>query len=143
MGIHRHGRLTNQQYRTLSGCDSLTATRDLTGLAGRGLVEKHNDRRWTVWLLVSDPRLPTQAELRFDTSVPEKTSSRRDEILQVLAVTPLSAGALGEQIGISRQAVLNWLRRLEAEGVVEVTGPSRVSPKNRWKLSGRQNASGG
>ena len=59
------------------------------------------------------------------------------------AVTPMSAGALGEHIGISRQAVLNWLRRLEAEGVVEVTGPSRVSPKNQWKLSGGQNASGG
>ena len=30
--LHRHGKITNQQYRTITGCDALTATRELTGL---------------------------------------------------------------------------------------------------------------
>ena len=38
--LHRNGQITNQQYRTVTGTDSLTATRELTGLAGEGLIEK-------------------------------------------------------------------------------------------------------
>ena len=39
--LHRNGALTNQQYRSLTGCiDALAATRELTGMATRGLVEK-------------------------------------------------------------------------------------------------------
>ncbi len=32
--LRRNAKITNQQYRTLTGCDSLTATRELSGLAG-------------------------------------------------------------------------------------------------------------
>ena len=138
--LHRHGRLTNQQYRTLTGCDSLSATRDLTALASRGLVEKSNDRRWAVWHLRSDTRYPTQPELHFDVPDPKKRD-RRAEIRRVLAEGPLSASAIGDRLGISRQGALNWLRRLEDEGVVVSTGASRRSPKNAWNLVSRQNAS--
>ena len=138
--LHRHGRLTNQQYRTLTGCDALSATRDLTALASRCLVEKSNDRRWAAWHLPSDTRNPTQPELRFDVPDP-KTRDRRAEIRRVLAEGSLSASAIGDRLGISRQGALNWLRRLEDEGVVVSTGASRTSPKNAWNLVSRQNAS--
>ena len=131
--IHRHGRLTNQQYRTLTGCDALSATRDLTALASRDLIEKSNDRRWAVWHLPSDTRDPTQQELRFDVPDP-KTRDRRAEIRRVLAAGSLSAAAIGDRLGISRQGALIWLRRLEDEGVVVSTGASRKSPKNAWNL---------
>ncbi len=49
--LRRNSTITNHQYRTLTGCDSLTATRELAGLAACGFLRKTSDRRWTVWHL--------------------------------------------------------------------------------------------
>ena len=52
--LRRNTRITNQQYRSLNGCDSLTATRELSGLGSADLIYKTSDRRWTVWRLVDE-----------------------------------------------------------------------------------------
>lgn len=137
--LHRNRRLTNQQYRALTGCDALAATRDLTGMAGRGLIEKSSDRRWAVWHLVGEVPGSTQQRLAFDP--PSSVTSRRDrraEIRGLLADGPRSARDLGTALGLTSHAVLYWLRRLEDDQKVAPTSTNRRSPTNRWQLVERQ-----
>lgn len=136
---HRNGRITNQQYRTLTGTDALTATRDLTDLAARGLVTKSNDRRWAVWTLAGDVERagPEQSSLDLETdsqpAQPSRRGDRRDAIRQLLATGPKSARQLASHLKISREGVLQWIRKMEAAGEVEPTAP-RSSRKNEWRL---------
>jgi ATP-dependent DNA helicase RecG len=137
--LHRNRGLTNQQYRALTGCDALTATRDLTGMAGRGLIEKSRDRRWTVWHLVGEGPGSTQQRLALEPS--SSVVSRRDrraEIRGLLAEGPRSARELGTALGLTSHAVLYWLRRLEDDHEVAPTSTNRRSPRNRWQLVERR-----
>src|SRR5690606_11590146 len=122
----------NQQYRALTGCDALAATRDLTGMAGRGLIEKSSDRRWIVWHLVGESPGSTQQRLALEPS--PSVASRRDrraEIRALLAEGPRSARDLGTALGLTSHAVLYWLRRLEDDHEVAPTSTNRRSPTNR------------
>lgn len=129
---HRHGKITNQQYRTITGCDPLTATRELTGLAARHLIDKNNDRRWTVWNLATT--VPVQPSLDF-TPPPRNRRDRRTEIDQLLASGPKTTSAIAHALGLSREGVLKWLRRMEADGTVQPTDANRTSPQNQWQLT--------
>ena len=132
----RHRSITNQQYRTLTGCDSLTATRDLTGMAGTGLVEKVNDRRWAKWQLASSPEPDEQPRLQFvDEPPPPLRDDRRPSIRRLLASEPRSTRELREALGMSQEGVLKWLRRMEADGEVSTTSSSRKSRHNKWQLN--------
>ena len=135
--LRRNDGITNQQYRTLTGCNSLDATRDLTRLATAGLLEKRNDRRWTVWALAESLR-PTQARLDFEHTEVEAATSpradRRDEIRALLQSGPRSTRDLAEAIGIGPEAVRLWLKRMEADEEVRPTETTRRSPHNRWEL---------
>ncbi|MBA3743932.1 ATP-binding protein [Sporichthya sp.] len=133
--LHRRGQITNQDYRSLTGTDPLTATRELTGLGTTGLIEKTNDRRWTVWVLAGAARSAPGPAL-FDLGE-EPASSRRDrrpEIRAILGEGPLSAQAIAERLGLSKEGVLKWLRRMEAEGEVAPTSAKRRSKNNTWQL---------
>lgn len=136
---HRNGRITNQQYRTLTGTDAFTATRDLTDLAGRGLLTKSNDRRWAVWTPTGDAKQtgPEQASLDLETTrhpaQPLRRGDRRDAIRQLLASGPKSALELASHLEIGREGVLQWIRRMEAAGEVEPTA-ARSSRSNQWQL---------
>lgn len=135
--LRRNDGITNEQYRTLTGCNSLTATRELTGLAAAGLLQKRNDRRWTVWTL-ADTLDPSQPRLDFEapsTATPgTPRASRRDEIRALLETGPKSTRDLGDAIGISAEAVRQWLKRMEADGEVQPTEKARRSPLNQWQL---------
>lgn len=132
----RTGAITNQQYRTVTGRDALTATRDLTAMASRGLLTKSNDRRWARWMLVgvSDlvPRQPT-----LDWNGPGKAGrrDRRADIRRLLADGPRSTEQISSELGITREAILRWLRRMEADGEVRPTQAARKSRYNRWELT--------
>ena len=135
--VRRNSKITNQQYRTLTGCDSLTATRELTGMANLGLLAKTSDRRWTVWHLADEDEWPAgQPRLDFypEPSKPTRRD-RRDEICALLASGPRSASEMAAVMGLSSEAVLRWLRRLEKDGVVRTTGGPRRSRLNKWQLS--------
>lgn len=139
--LHRHATVTNQQYRALTGCGALDATRDITGMAARGLVEKSNDRRWAKWHLVAGDMAPTsQPQLDFgEKSRPatrrgQTRGDRRGEIASLLSNGPLSTRDLANQLNMSPQGVRNWILRMEADGQVRGTVSNRKSPKNRWML---------
>ena len=138
--LKRRGRITNEIYRTVTGCDSLTATRDLSGLADRGLVERIGASRAATWY---PSAAKADVERRRGTPPPIErprlaSSSRRDrreEIERLLDAAPLSTRELAEHLALKRGAVLAWLRRLEQEGRVEVTTTNRRDPNLRWRLT--------
>ena len=137
----RHGEVSNEQLRELSGKDSSTVTRLLTHLAAQGLLEKVGEGRWTTWRLAE----PTDRADLFSQEHHRETRPSRAEsiprgdreatILACLAGGPVTATHVAETIGFTRQSALNWLNRLEAQGKVQPTATSRKSRNNRWMLT--------
>lgn len=134
--IRRHSTITNQQYRTLTGCDALSATRELTGMAAAGLLEKSNDRRWARWHLVGASQdRAGQSALPFDDGHHGRSRrDRRPELRRLLSDGTRSSSELAEHLGMTKQGVLRWLRKMEADGEVAATASSRRSRTNRWRL---------
>lgn len=133
--LHRNARITNQQYRSLTGTDSLTATRELTGLAAHGLIDKTSDRRWTIWVLAQHHEPTRQLELP---NQPGSRQDRRPAIRALLSAGPRPAQHLAAELNLTREAVLRWLRRMERDGEVEPTSAQRRSRSNEWKLTPNQ-----
>ena len=134
--VRRHSTITNQQYRTLTGSDALSATRELTGMAAEGLLEKSSDRRWAQWHLAgrSKPRAG-QPVLPFDDGRQAlRRRDRRPELRRLLSEGPRSSNDLAASLGMTKEGVLRWLRKMEAEGEVAPTASSRQSRTNRWCL---------
>lgn len=134
--VRRHSTITNQQYRTLTGSDSLSATRELTGMAAEGLLEKTSDRRWAQWHLAggSRPRAG-QPVLPFeDGRQASRRRDRRPELRGLLSEGPRSSKDLAASLGMTKEGVLRWLRRMEADGEVTPTASSRQSRANLWRL---------
>lgn len=131
----RTGSITNEQYRTVTGCDPLTATRELTAMAGRGLLEKSNDRRWASWTLRGAAPATPQQELRWEEPPPAERRDRRPEIRALLADGSRSTAELSKAIGITKEAVRLWLRRMEDDDEVRPTSKARRSRLNRWELT--------
>ena len=132
--LHRNRTITNQQYRSLTGCDAQTATRELTGLASAGLVAKTNDRRWTIWVLHDELDRLAQPRLDFGGKSPRVRRDRRPEIRALLAAGAQPTRGLAEELEMTRAGVLLWLRRMEQGGEVEPTSENRRSRTNRWRL---------
>ena len=133
--LRRKTTITNREYRSLSGCDSLTATRELTGLASTGLIDKTSDRRWTVWRLVDETSSGGgQQSLEFVSSGVGRQRDRRPEIRKQLGSGPKSALEMSNTLGLTKQGLLVWLRRMEDEGAVRITCANRRSPNNKWEL---------
>jgi ATP-dependent DNA helicase RecG len=147
--LRRNSTITNHQYRTLTGCDSLSATRELTGMAAHGLLYKTSDRRWTVWRLMpgasgTSTTAPPQPGLwpggvgSAPAPLPDRAKEthrdRRKEIRALLANGPRSAPEMAAELALTTEGLLRWLRRMEAEGEVRTTASSRRSRLNRWML---------
>ncbi len=133
--LHRNQRITNQQYRSVTGTDSLTATRELTGLAAEGLLDKTSDRRWAVWVLAGADESEPQQRLDLVEKPPQRSrQDRRPAIRAILEPGPQTAQLLAEELSITKEGVLRWLRRMEEAGEVEPTSKKRRSRHNKWKL---------
>ena len=61
-----------------------------------------------------------------------------DQILSLLEAGPRSSVDLAAALGTSKQTVLNWLRRLRADGIVVPTNPEPRTRGNKWMLAPRQ-----
>jgi len=105
-------------------------------MANAGLIEKRSDRRWAVWHL-ADQEITPLDQPRLDFTGPTVSTVRRDrreQIRTLLSNGPLSARDLAADIGVSKEAVLRWLRRMELAGEVNTTGAARNSRLNKWEL---------
>ena len=146
--LHRNRAVTNQQYRSLTGCDSQTATRELTGLAGAGLIRKTNDKRWTVWVLHGDGDSGDRSGelMRRGADLAEAPlrarRDRRSEIRALLAAGPRPTRRLAEELDMTSAGVLRWLHRMEQDGEIEATCEKRRSRTNQWQLRNPDEAAG-
>ena len=59
---------------------------------------------------------------------------RRDDIRELLRRGPRSSREMAQELGVTPQGILRWLRMMEATGEVRPTEPARRSPMNRWEL---------
>lgn len=50
----------------------------------------------------------------------------------------MSAQALADIIGITKEGVLKWLRRLETDDQVQTTSKNRRSRFNKWEPTGKR-----
>ena len=57
------------------------------------------------------------------------------EMIRLLEAGPLSSVELAAAFGTSKQTVLNWLRRLRADGIVAPTHAEPRTRGNKWMLS--------
>lgn len=142
--VRRHDRIRHAEYRRLNPqLDSGEVSKELRELIALGLLEPHGTRRWTYYTLkdytpeqtggrrgkvvVSDPQVQQVTRPR--------RPDRREEIVRVLRQHgALSAAEIAAQLGLTRQAVLNWLSVLRAEGRVETTTPTVRSPHVRYRV---------
>lgn len=138
--LRRHGELSNAGYRSVTGCDALTATRELSTMAASGFLDRTSSGRWTIWHLTPafapQTRAPLTLDLHVSSSDRHAVSSRREQIVALLRGGPKATSDLAATLGLSSQAVLRHLRILEAAGIVRPTATSRRSPTNTWTLVG-------
>jgi ATP-dependent DNA helicase RecG len=141
---HRHGRVSNAQYRVLTGLDAARATRDLAALASMGLLTRTGDGRGSIWEPVDDgstqpvviPLLTSDADDATAASPAQAEPWQREAIRRALRAGPMSTAAIATEIGVgTKRTALNWLRRMEADGAVEPTTARRRSPTMKWRLS--------
>ena len=57
------------------------------------------------------------------------------EVIRLLEAGPLSSVELAAALGTSKQTVLNWLRRLRADGIVAPTHAEPRTRGNKWMLA--------
>lgn len=69
------------------------------------------------------------------TASPWNLSSRERQITEFLSDGSRSSGELAAAMGITRQAVLNWLNVMADRGLVRCTERNRHSRMNRWELN--------
>lgn len=117
--------LRNASYRRELGVDSRRATAELRDLVDRGLVGVEGTRGGATYQLPSaQPTRPAQLPLDVDDAV----WAALDE--------PRTRRELQELTGLPQHAVLNRLRKLRADALVEQTGAARA-PNVRWRRVSR------
>lgn len=73
-----------------------------------------------------------------DASAATTLTTRERQVLGELADGPLAARELADRLGVTPNAVRNWLRSLEGAGMVQPTEPGRRSRYQRWRLVDEQ-----
>lgn len=61
-----------------------------------------------------------------------------EQLMRLLEAGPRSSADLAAALGTSKQTVLNWLRRLRADGMVQPTHAEPRTRGNKWMLAPRQ-----
>lgn len=135
------GTLTNSRYRALTGCDAITATRELRDLRNRGILTRSGVGHRAHWQLAPD----LQATPPEKTLLPGRLTGegRKHQIRRLLQTGDKSTRELAEATGLGKQSVRNYLNALRADGVVEPTNERIRSPATRWRLTTRSDLPAG
>lgn len=131
----RGATLTNERYRAVAGCDSLTATRELGDLRDRGLLTKTGTAgRRVAWRLI--PELRALSGEEPDIELPGRLTAeiRRQQMRRLLELGDRSTRELADATGLGKQSIRNYLNDLRTAGEVEPTSERIKSPATRWRL---------
>ena len=80
------------------------------------------------WTPTPKPSVGQQAQL------PTRYEGTPDQVIRLLEAGPRSSVDLAAALGTSKQTVLNWLRRLRADGIVTPTHAEPRTRGNKWML---------
>ncbi len=81
------------------------------------------------WSPAPNPNMEQQAQL------PSRYEGTPDQMIRLLEAGPRSSTDLAAALGTSKQTVLNWLRRLRADGIVAPTSAEPRTRGNKWMLA--------
>ncbi len=126
------GQVTHADVRRLHpALDAPLITRLLADLVGKGLLQQHGTRRWTVYTLAD--RWPAE-----ETHAPGRKRDLRSAILQLLKEAgELGASEIADRLGAKKVTVRYHLRHLRRAGLVELVGGRPRSPNVRYRLRKR------
>jgi ATP-dependent DNA helicase RecG len=124
--VRHNGSLTNGDYCRVTGSDSRVATRELSELVDRGLLERAGTGRWSTYTLRDDAEPRSTVQRRRD---------RADEIVDLLRASgPLSAREIAFEVGLSASGARYWLSRLRRAGRVRSSARTPTSPETRYTV---------
>ena len=122
-----------------SGLRAAVAALRRAGMSPPRMIDSVNELRvvidapgWTSASTRSEADLQTGAA---NTASPWNLSPRERQITELLSDGSQSSGELADSMGITRQAVLNWLNLMADRGLVRPTARNRKSRLNRWQLN--------
>jgi ATP-dependent DNA helicase RecG len=126
--------MSNSRYRQISDADSRVASRELSDLVTRGLAEVTGAGRYTEYLLAA-----RASSAALGDGIPPQRNDRRHEIRRLLEQHgQLSRAELQLQLGLSQTIVSRWIKRMLAEGEVELTTATDRSPGAKYRLRRRE-----
>ena len=123
-----------------SGLRAAVAALRRAGMSPPRMIDRVNELRVVIdapnWTSTSaSTRRETDLETGDATTAsPWDLSPRERQITELLSDGSRSSGELAGSMGISRQAVLNWLNLMADRGLVRPTARNRRSRLNRWEL---------
>ncbi|MDQ2806541.1 MAG: ArsR family transcriptional regulator [Chloroflexota bacterium] len=129
--LHHSDQVSNADYRRLTGVDSRVATRELTDLVNRGLIERQRVQRWVTYIIVKD----------VGTLPPESTSLVRsktpgERIITLLQISePLLSREIAESLGITQATARSWLRKLRNQGSIVAIVSSLNNSGTRYSIA--------
>lgn len=126
---YKTGQVTHADVRRLHpSLDAPAATRMLGDLVGKGVLQQHGVRRWTVYTLTDSVKTQKIVSTKQETNL-------RDTILHLLRENAeLSAQELADRLRVKAVTVRYHLRRLREEGLIEPTTQKIKSPDVRYRL---------
>lgn len=117
------------------------------------VVTVHDDivhlapKPFTVGVRFGSPHLASGSDIDLNAPVSTISASHQtrqplyertpDELIRLLEAGPRSSVDLAAALGTSKQTVLNWLRRLRADGIVAPTHAEPRTRGNKWMLTPR------
>jgi predicted HTH transcriptional regulator len=118
--LRHNEQLTNSEYQRLNHVDSVTANRELRGLAQLRLIEQHNTRRWAYYTL----QIPAAIAL---TPVAVRENEEDKILAYVLANGSIKSEECQRLLGVSRDRAYRLLQKLLRLGQLRKTGQLRWS----------------
>ena len=141
--LHHVQRIVNADYCRLTGLDSRVATRELSDLVERGLIDRDGVGRWTGYRLAAArpgtqlPLLtPEVAAVTAPTGAGRPRAKKSEtSLLALFAKTDtLSSREIATAMNVPLVTVRYWLRSLRDAGVLEMTGSHPNALNNRYRL---------
>ena len=119
--LRLNDQITNRDYQRLNHIDSVTANRELRGLAQAGLIEQHSTRRWAYYTLKVKP----------ETGAPQPTPPVMTIEEKVLAYVrqhgSIKRAECEELLGISKDQARHLLGKMRQRGILRSEGERKAT----------------